>query len=143
MGRMRLSDMAAVLLQLVLLQLLQLSAVKMGEAEGLRPSRAAASRGAKDLKAETRLKKRTLPQFKIQTSLHSPPLHLRYVSDPPFRYVTVFQNATVYRKAIQLLQFAAMAPPPPHLLRNPPGIKNRVAVNSIRAPFSWRAKTKT
>jgi hypothetical protein len=30
----------------------------------------------------------------------------------PFRPVTVFQNATVYRLAIQLLQFAAMAPPP-------------------------------
>jgi hypothetical protein len=39
MGRMRLSDMAA-----VLLQLLELRAVKTGEAEGLRLSRAAAAR---------------------------------------------------------------------------------------------------
>jgi hypothetical protein len=39
MGRMRLSDMAA-----VLLQQLELRAVKTGEAEGLLPSRAAAAR---------------------------------------------------------------------------------------------------
>jgi hypothetical protein len=35
---------------------------------------AAAAWGVKNLKAKNRLKKRTLPLFKIQTSRHSPPL---------------------------------------------------------------------
>ncbi len=41
------------------------------------------------------------------------------------------------RRLIQLLQFAAVVPPPPPppLLRSPPRITNRVAVNSIRAPL--------
>jgi hypothetical protein len=54
---------------------------------------AAEARGAKDLKAENRLKKRTLPQFKIQTSRHSPPLHLRSVSDAlPFAMSPFFKT---------------------------------------------------